>query len=161
MPVDYIPYLRKKIGHDRCLTVGLTILILDENDRVLLEKRSDNGKYCLPGGSIDLDETVMEGLQREVREETGITLNHPQLFLISSGKKTELIYPNGDVTDYVDIHFIDHVNSKEIHLSINDGESTSLKFYSKEELPDEENLLRGTKRALEKYYSGNMTVEID
>ena len=60
---EYISYMRKMIGHKRMMSVGLGCLIIDEKGRVLLEKRTDNGKYCLPGGSITyiLKQTIMNG----------------------------------------------------------------------------------------------------
>lgn len=161
MAIEYISYLRKKIGHDRCLSVGLTSVIADEEGRILLEKRSDNGKYCLPGGSIDLDETVLEGARREVEEETGIRLEELRLFYIRSGKKNQLAYPNGDVTDYVDLVFSSEVNSHDIHLAIRDGESLSLGFYRKEELPDPFLFLRGTEDVLKVYFAHKDEVVID
>lgn len=149
------------IGHKRMMSVGLGCLIIDEKERVLLEKRTDNGKYCLPGGSINFDETVLEGLKREIKEETDIEIKEARLLMISSGKKQELIYPNGDVTDYVDLIFVSHVRSDEIHMRITDGESSLLKFYSFDELPPEEEMLRGTYAPLMKYHFGNLDVVVD
>ena len=54
MAVDYIPYIRKKVGHDEILSVSLAALIVNHEGKILLEKRRDNGLYSLPGGSIDL-----------------------------------------------------------------------------------------------------------
>lgn len=143
------------------MSVGLGCLIIDEKGRVLLEKRTDNGKYCLPGGSINFDETVLEGLKREIREETDIEIKEARLMMINSGKKQELVYPNGDVTDYVDLIFVSYVRSDEIHMRITDGESSLLKFYSFDELPPEEEMLRGTYAPLMKYRSGNLDVLVD
>lgn len=100
---DYIPYIRKMVGHKRIISVGLSALIINEKNEILLEKRSDNSLFCLPGGSLDFDETVIEGVKREVKEETGIALDEVHLFLIISGKKEQFIYPNKDITDYVDL----------------------------------------------------------
>lgn len=158
---EYISYMRKMIGHKRMISVGLTCLVIDEKERVLLEKRTDNGRYCLPGGSINFDETVLEGLKREVKEETDIDIKEASLIMISSGRKQELVYPNGDVTDYVDLIFVSRVRSDEIHLRITDGESSLLKFYSFDELPQEEEMLRGTYAALMRYRSGNTEVLVD
>ena len=87
--IDYIPYLRKKIGHDKCLSVGLTAMVFNQKGEVLIERRKDNGKYCFPGGSIDLNETVLEGLKREIKEETGIESKNSSLVSIRSGEKCD------------------------------------------------------------------------
>lgn len=43
----------------------------DSGEKVLLIKRRDNGNWEPPGGVLELDETIEDGLRREVREETG------------------------------------------------------------------------------------------
>lgn len=40
-------------------------------ENVLLIKRRDNGRWEPPGGVLELEETIEDGLRREVREETG------------------------------------------------------------------------------------------
>jgi len=52
--------------------VGAFAIIRDENARVLVSRRVDSGWYNLPGGGVEPDESVPEGLIREVREETGL-----------------------------------------------------------------------------------------
>ena len=41
MAVDYIPYIRKKVGHDEILSVSLAALIVNHEGKILLEKRRD------------------------------------------------------------------------------------------------------------------------
>lgn len=159
---DYIPYMRKMIGHKRMLTVGLCCLILNEKNQLLLEKRTDNGLYCIPGGSLDFDETVIEGVKREVREETGILLKEVSLFMIQSGNKMQLSYPNGDVTDYMDLCFIARVDSTDIDLNKeHDDESSLIAFYDLDKLPKEEELLRGTKAMLDKLLKEDYSITVD
>lgn len=58
------------------------VVVSYPTDRILLVKRSIEpklGQWCLPGGFIELDETPAEGAMRELKEETGLTGNHPQL----------------------------------------------------------------------------------
>jgi 8-oxo-dGTP diphosphatase len=61
--------------------VGVGAIILDE-DRILLEKRKNSpgkGKWSVPGGLVDLGETVEEAVIREVKEETGLEVYNPRL----------------------------------------------------------------------------------
>lgn len=160
MTTPYIPYLRHMVGHARVMAVGVTVLLLNENHEILVERRADNGLYCLPGGSLDLDETVLEGMRRELREETGIDCTDFTLFSIRSGSKTDFRYPNGDVTNYVDLNFIAHVQGKNIPLK-SDGESTSLQFLSLSALPDSSLWTPGTWSIVEKYKAGNFALTID
>ncbi|NKB71368.1 MAG: NUDIX domain-containing protein [Candidatus Latescibacteria bacterium] len=54
-------------------TVGA--LILDAEDRILLVKSHKfNGQYVIPGGHIELGETMEVALKREIREETGLSI---------------------------------------------------------------------------------------
>ena len=46
--------------------------IVYRGDKVLLARRRDSGWWNLPGGGLELGETVDEGIVREVREETGL-----------------------------------------------------------------------------------------
>lgn len=51
---------------------------MDEQRRALLVKRRDNGHWEAPGGVLELEEDVVSGLKREVREETGLEVE-PEL----------------------------------------------------------------------------------
>jgi 8-oxo-dGTP pyrophosphatase MutT (NUDIX family) len=147
---DYIPYLRKMIGHAPCQAIGVTALIVDEEGAILWEKRTDNGLYCLPGGSLNYEEKVIEGLKREVLEET-----------VTSGPETTLLYPNGDITNYVDFAFYCPIKKKEVHLASSDGESTQLFFAKPEAFPPKELWLRGMEPLLERYQKKDFALTLD
>jgi ADP-ribose pyrophosphatase len=158
---DYIAYLRKKIGHAPCLSVGVSALILDEQGRILLEKRQDNGLYCLPGGSIDFEEKVLEGLKREIFEETGISLQKAALFMIQSGPNTTLHYPNGDITNYVVLTFIASLKDSEAHIAPHDQESSEVFFCAIRDLPSEAKFLPDDVKVLKKYFAQDFSVTVD
>lgn len=46
--------------------------IIDDAGHILLIQRSDNGKWAMPGGALEVGETPAEGVVREALEETGI-----------------------------------------------------------------------------------------
>jgi ADP-ribose pyrophosphatase YjhB (NUDIX family) len=52
--------------------VSVAAAIVDGEGRVLAIRRRDNSHWEPPGGVLALDETIPEGLAREVREETGV-----------------------------------------------------------------------------------------
>jgi 8-oxo-dGTP diphosphatase len=57
-------------------SVSVAAAIFDESgENVLLIKRRDNGRWEPPGGVLELDETIEDGLRREVREETGAEID--------------------------------------------------------------------------------------
>jgi 8-oxo-dGTP pyrophosphatase MutT (NUDIX family) len=161
MPTDYIKQIRKIIGHDPLLGVGLGVLIFNEKEEILLEKRTDNGLYCLVGGGVDLGEKVVEGAKREIKEETGLDIEELHFMGVKSGEEQKLLYPNGDLTYYVDFYFHCHIDSSKQTPKISDGESTELRFYPLDQLPPDEKLLRGTKEPIEYYLSGKKEPFID
>jgi ADP-ribose pyrophosphatase YjhB (NUDIX family) len=48
------------------------VVVTNEQDEVLMIRRTDNGNWALPGGGMDPGETLSETAVREVEEETGI-----------------------------------------------------------------------------------------
>lgn len=52
-------------------SVSVTAVVVRDDGRVLVIKRSDDGKWVPPGGVLELGETPQDGLVREVLEETG------------------------------------------------------------------------------------------
>jgi 8-oxo-dGTP diphosphatase len=53
-------------------SVSVAAVIVDEHDRALLIRRPDNGHWEPPGGVLELEEDIANGLRREVAEETGL-----------------------------------------------------------------------------------------
>jgi 8-oxo-dGTP diphosphatase len=55
-------------------SVSVTGVITDDHGRALLIQRRDNHRWEPPGGVLELNESVEDGLRREVREETGVDI---------------------------------------------------------------------------------------
>jgi 8-oxo-dGTP diphosphatase len=53
-------------------SVSVAAVVVDNHDRALLIRRRDNGHWEPPGGVLELGEDIIEGLRREVAEETGL-----------------------------------------------------------------------------------------
>jgi 8-oxo-dGTP diphosphatase len=53
-------------------SVSVAAVVIDDQDRALLIRRRDNGHWEPPGGVLELDEDIADGLRREVEEETGL-----------------------------------------------------------------------------------------
>jgi ADP-ribose pyrophosphatase YjhB (NUDIX family) len=69
--------------HSRGLTLGVRGLVFDAQGRVFLIKHSYVTGWYLPGGGVELDETLGAALTRELREEGNIELiGAPELFAI-------------------------------------------------------------------------------
>jgi ADP-ribose pyrophosphatase YjhB (NUDIX family) len=130
--MNYIKEMRKYFGHETLLTVGCGI-ILEDNGQMLLQHRTDEDNWCIPGGLMEMGETFEETAKRESFEETGLKVNDLELFGIYSGEKCFVQYPNGDKVYSVQIIF----KSKQFTGELNqkDAESREHRFFSKTELP--------------------------
>ncbi|MGH3876518.1 MAG: NUDIX hydrolase [Actinophytocola sp.] len=60
-------------------SVSVAGIVVDDQDRVLLIQRRDNGNWEPPGGVLELGETFEEGVKREVLEETGVLVEVDRL----------------------------------------------------------------------------------
>jgi 8-oxo-dGTP pyrophosphatase MutT (NUDIX family) len=52
---------------------SVNVVVVNDNGDILLIRRTDNNNWALPGGAIDLGESVAQAAIRETQEETGIT----------------------------------------------------------------------------------------
>lgn len=104
--MDYILQLRQYIGHRPILMVGAAILVVDEQNRLLLMKRSDSGLWGPPGGSTEPGEYVEAAAKRETLEETGLEVGEMALFGVFSGPELYYKYPNGDEVYNVTIVYL-------------------------------------------------------
>ncbi len=94
--MGYIEELRQLIGHRPMIMVGATVLLLDEENRLLLMLRTDNGLWGVPGGAMEPGETLEDTARRETLEETGLDVQDLHLFGVYSGPRLYYRYPNGD-----------------------------------------------------------------
>lgn len=132
--MGYISELRKIIGSRPIISVGATILVINEKREILFQHRSDTLDWGLPGGSMELSETLEEVASRELKEETGLVANQFELIGVFSGSRYYFKYPNGDETYSV----INLFRAKNVSgtLEMNDGESLNLEYFNKDNLPD-------------------------
>ena len=56
------------------LLPGVRALIFNPQGEILLQRRTDMPRWCLPSGSVELDETALDALKREVAEETSLVV---------------------------------------------------------------------------------------
>ena len=131
--MNYIGDLRKVIGHDTIMTVGCGVLVENEKGQVLLQKRSDNGQWCVPGGALELGETYKEAAARELREEVGIEVKELQLFGLYSGDDRMITYPNQDVVYSLAVIF--KTNKYTGIISDEDSEVLEHRFFDPQDIP--------------------------
>src|ERR1700722_12767915 len=77
---------------------SVNVVVVGEDMRILLICRTDNGNWALPGGAVDLGESVPQAAVRETREETGVDCEITGLTGIYSDPGHVLLYTsNGEV----------------------------------------------------------------
>jgi 8-oxo-dGTP pyrophosphatase MutT (NUDIX family) len=107
----------ERIAKQGKIRLGCTAAIFDEQRRVLLTKRTDNSQWCLPGGAVDPGESVAEACEREVFEETGLSVRVKRLVGVYSHPDKLVIYPDGNKVQVVALHFEAAIISGDLSLS--------------------------------------------
>ena len=144
--MDYIHDLRQAIGPRKIiLNCAGTLIIRD--DRILFQRRTDNGKWGLIGGLLEMNETYQEAAIREAREETGLEV-HLDSFL-GIFHNHNMVWANGDAAHVISAYYIASIVSGEPRI---DEESYELRFFSREEMP--ELFAEDHRAALEAYFAG-------
>jgi len=122
--------LGERIGREAKLRLGCSAVIFNEDKKVLLTRRSDNGQWCLPGGAMEPGESVAEACAREVWEETGLRVEVLRLIGVYSDPHRVIIYPDGNKVHIVALSFEAKVTGGELGLS---DETTEFGYFSLEE----------------------------
>lgn len=71
----------------------------------MLTRRADNGRWCLLGGGMESGESATEACEREVLEETGLTVRVKRLIGVYSNPNQLVIYPDGNKAHFVVLSF--------------------------------------------------------
>ena len=131
--MGYVEELRRLIGHRKILMPGVRAVIRNAAGQVLLQQRSDFGTWGLPAGSVELDESILMALRREVLEETGLRVIRAVPFGMYSDPRYSLTYPNGDQVQPITLAFLVDEWAGE---PVADGrESLRLAFFDLDHLP--------------------------
>jgi len=133
----------ERIGKQGTIRLGCSAAIFDDLGRVLLTRRADNGQWCLPGGAMDPGESAAEACEREVLEETGLSVRIKRLVGVYSHPDQLTVYPDGNKVQIVALHFKAEVSGGEPGLS---SETTAVGYFSQDELDNLEILGRHRER---------------
>lgn len=117
-----------RIGLTAALTPGCSAIIFDTTrQKILLTRRTDNGRWCLPGGAMDAGESAAETCTREVFEETGLQVEVGRLIGVYTTPHRITEYADGNRKQLVALSFEAQVIGGVMGLS---DETTDLGYYS-------------------------------
>jgi 8-oxo-dGTP pyrophosphatase MutT (NUDIX family) len=125
--------LRAKIGHTLLLQPGVAAVIVNPAGQVLLQRRSDDGEWGLPGGALEPGEEPAEALVREIREETALEVVPERIVGVYAGADFFVRYPNGDEAAILSITFACRPVAGEPR--VNDDESLEVRYFAPDALP--------------------------
>lgn len=130
---SYVERMRRHVGHDPLLLAAAGVLVFDDQQRVLLQRRSDDATWGIPGGALEPGERLEETARRELKEETGLDAGELALVSLRSGPECFLVYPNGDQCHVVSATYA--AWSWSGTLSTSDPETVDLGFFEPDDLP--------------------------
>jgi ADP-ribose pyrophosphatase YjhB (NUDIX family) len=107
------------------LVPGGSALVVDDHGRVLLQRRTDSGNWALPGGTMDIGETLGDCIVREVKEETGLDIAITGLLGIYTDPQHVIAYADGEVRQEFNITYYGRVTGGTLAVS---DESTDVRF---------------------------------
>ena len=113
------------------LVPGASAIITDDQGRILLQRRSDNARWALPGGVMDIGESIGQAIVREVREETGLEVAPEDIVGVYSDPGHVFAYDDGEVRQQFSVCFVCKTLGGELQVS---EESSEVAFFSPEEI---------------------------
>lgn len=95
-----------RVGKSGKITPAVCAAVFDsDGHKLLLTRRTDNGKWCLPGGAMDPGESAKEACAREVLEETGLEVSVGRLIGVYSSPDWLVEYADGNLIQGVTLSF--------------------------------------------------------
>ncbi len=128
----YLAQLRELVGHRLLVLPSVAALVWDADDRLLLVRESQTGRWQTVGGAVEPDESPYDAAVREAQEEAGITVEIVRLRAVAGGPEFRLRYANTDLVSYVSIVFDARILDGEPQA---DGdETTDVAWFSADQL---------------------------
>ncbi|MEH7522959.1 NUDIX domain-containing protein [Bacillus sp. JJ1503] len=151
--MGYCEDMREMIGNTPLIFVRPSVAIINNQGEILLS-RNVGGTWTIPGGVLQLNESVEECIKRIVLEEIGLKVTLLKLFGVYSGKELiNRVEGSGDEYHPVAIGYLCTEYEGEITPDSNQG--IEVQFFGLNQLPEEidpfiKNKLIGLKGQLEK-----------
>jgi ADP-ribose pyrophosphatase YjhB (NUDIX family) len=116
------------------LVPSVNVGVVNDKGQLLLMRRSDNDNWALPGGAMDIGETIAEAAVRETREETGIDCEIVRLVGVYTNPRHVMLYTsNGEVRQECSLVFAARATGGEPTTS---SESLEVRWVAANEVND-------------------------
>jgi ADP-ribose pyrophosphatase YjhB (NUDIX family) len=113
------------------LVVATSAVVVDGQGQVLLQRRADSGNWALPGGGMEMGESLADSVVREVKEETGFDVEVTGLVGTYTDPGHIIAYDDGEVRRQFNICYTARIVGGELRMS---DESTAIRFVDPAEL---------------------------
>lgn len=134
------------------------VALIEHEGRLLLDRRCDAPFWGLIAGGLEDDESLLDGLRREIREETGLEIGNHSLFGTFSDPSRIVQYADGSIFQLVSVAYSVTVNDiSGLRLS---SEAVDLSFFSPDELPVNE-IIATQRPIVERYLSSDLPPFLD
>ncbi|MCD4754025.1 MAG: NUDIX domain-containing protein [Anaerolineaceae bacterium] len=130
---SYLGQLRKDVGKRKLIAISARAIVRDQQGNILFVRRSDNGDWVMPAGSIELGESILECVKREVKEETGLNVISAIPMAIYSDPRFSFITSYGDPYQMFTVVFL--VDQWSGILLSETDETVDANFFDQENLP--------------------------
>jgi ADP-ribose pyrophosphatase YjhB (NUDIX family) len=130
--MEYWKFIRSKVGKSKVIIPGADGAIIQDG-KILLVENKDLREYFLPGGLMELNESIEETVLREVKEELGIMARVKELISVFSHPKWIKEYKNGDILQTMSFLFLLEANFN--NFEINKDEIINYGWFEQNNIP--------------------------
>jgi ADP-ribose pyrophosphatase YjhB (NUDIX family) len=112
---------------------SVTAIVLNSDSALLLVHKTDNNLWALPGGGVDLGESVRDAVVREVKEETGLDVEVTDLVGVYTNPRHVIAYDDGEVRQQFSLCFRTQLVGGQLATS---SETSEVEFVDRARLDD-------------------------
>ncbi|WP_432080985.1 NUDIX domain-containing protein [Streptomyces sp. WAC 04229] len=134
------------------LVPAASAVVTDDAGRILLQRRVDNGMWALPGGAMNIGESLPECAVRETREETGLDVAVVGIVGTYSNPRHVFAYDDGEVRQEFSVCFLARPVGGQLAVS---SESTEVRWFDPSAV-DDLPMVSGVRKRVDDWRSGAM-----
>ncbi|WP_199624876.1 NUDIX hydrolase [Paenibacillus alkalitolerans] len=146
--MGYVEELRAIVGPRPLIFVGAVVVVVDDFGRILMQQRKHpHGSWGIPGGLMELGESVEDTARRELYEETNLKAGNLHLINIYSGSGNFIRAANGDEFYVVTTAFF--TNEINGELEVDQREAITFEYFYPSQLPDQ--IVKSHKKIIDEF----------